>query len=485
MFVDLNNPAVIQQIMQQSGQKKWRKCKRKQYNIFACKLSADYLFANCLEQPESYTAIMQAFKKPIVSRQEAAKNTQVAEFIKQHGFYMTDGQRIVLCGTRGELWDVKPEKFMSSYRHTDGRQITQIPENTWFEVSRAAESTPSALGICIPNTIQGVYRTSWATLTVNNPASSGHGKGDILVAPMLPNGQPDLSKCSPTNNEVFALTYDQNVGGWSNSGLINLAKIKPLTLQEVKSKYSVQSVGGNIVTYEKLAQEVIRRVNGVVDAYEGFDEDNGFVDCWIYDPSVGRTFSFCYDSSDDKAIFVEECITFTMGESRQWCSSRFKLSDRKGFEAAFNAYKKHTKAICDKFRDACKVHNLKTLYKLGNEVEESTGLGYFDKVKMLFAISAVEHAKNFFNIKKARIEDYRVHDDYKDVLAREARVGFDVTFDDHSFGLQLVRDGIYFFGWCSDKYQEDPYEVLISDSKKCTPYDTFKAVLTKLMSGNY
>lgn len=47
-MLNLNDPQVLVQLMSQTNQK-WRNCKRKQYNIFACKMPKDIVFANKLE----------------------------------------------------------------------------------------------------------------------------------------------------------------------------------------------------------------------------------------------------------------------------------------------------------------------------------------------------------------------------------------------------------------------------------------------------
>lgn len=226
-------PDVIEQIRQMTNQK-WRDCQRKEYCIFAIAAPAGYVFANKLEQPLSYKAICKVTKgNPIISVERLNKNPQLVQYLKENGCYQTDGNRIVLCGTRGELWDVKPEKFVSSYTMPDGSPITKKPLN-WCVVKRASETMPNAVAIQLPIKFHGVYQTSWAMLQVNDLHSEGHGTGDILVAPKTPNG-PDYSSISPTNNEVFALTYNQNIGGWNKTGMITpVEKIVPLTLEYVR-----------------------------------------------------------------------------------------------------------------------------------------------------------------------------------------------------------------------------------------------------------
>ena len=63
-MINLNDPNVLMQIMQETKQK-WRNCKRKQYNIFACKMPKDIVFANKLEQPDSFNAMKKVLGKYI------------------------------------------------------------------------------------------------------------------------------------------------------------------------------------------------------------------------------------------------------------------------------------------------------------------------------------------------------------------------------------------------------------------------------------
>ena len=217
----------------------WRDCQRKKYSIFAFRPEAGFIFANKLEQPLSYKVIMKINNgNPIIAERKLAAMPKEYEFVMKNGCYKTDGSRIVLCGTRGELWDVKPEKLVSSYTNKNGSPITSIPRYKWFVVNRASERCAQAVGIQLPIQILGIFKTSWALLRVNDLNSSGHGKGDILVAPKLPNGALDYENISPTNNEVFLLTYNQNVGGWNYSGCLEKPElVERLTLETVERNF--------------------------------------------------------------------------------------------------------------------------------------------------------------------------------------------------------------------------------------------------------
>lgn len=177
-------PQVIEQIRQRTNQK-WRDCQRKKYEIWVVKAPAGYIFGNKLEQPNVYKMLISKSREriPFMEKQSVQKLCEgglpnLAEAMKSEGFYQTDGNMIVLMGTAGELWTVKPEKLAASYRMIGGSQIniSDIKEGKWFKVERAAESAPSAVGICIPSKYFGFYQTSWgAMVTMNNRMSDGHG----------------------------------------------------------------------------------------------------------------------------------------------------------------------------------------------------------------------------------------------------------------------------------------------------------------------
>lgn len=208
---------------------KWRNCQRKQYNIFAILPKAGYVFANRLEQPKEFKYIQQRFSRHIVKKDEL---TQQDIATLGDNCYVTDGQKLILCGTRGELWTVKPDKFVASYVKTDGTRPDKVPTE-WTEFSRQQELAPSAMGIQIPVSYLGIYDAGWGVLRMNDPESPGHYKGDILVV------SNDGQSISTVNNEVFALTFNQNIGGWAQSGsIMEPAKIKSITLDFVKRNYN-------------------------------------------------------------------------------------------------------------------------------------------------------------------------------------------------------------------------------------------------------
>lgn len=231
-IVDINQFLASMLITGQLGDK-WRKCQRKQYNVFAIVPPAGYVFSNKLEQPDEYAHIKKRFGKVIV---HANLITDADLHVLKKNCYITDGKTVVICGTRGELWTTSPANFIESYTKIDGTKITKVPTD-WVEVSRAAESAPSGYGLQIPIHVLGNYTGKYGIRQMNNPNSSGHYKGDILVV------SNDYQKVSTINNEVFALTFNQNVGGWAQSGCIaSPDSIKQLTLSDIKKYLTFDGV---------------------------------------------------------------------------------------------------------------------------------------------------------------------------------------------------------------------------------------------------
>lgn len=275
-------PQILEQIRTETGQE-WRKCQRKAYQISACKVPAGYIFANKLEQPHSYKALMQQFKTPFVKSSDIPPQSELANILRREGYYETDVSKFVLCGTKGELWDVRDDKLVSSYTLPDGQPVYYIQGGfglgKWFAVARAQETQPSAMGIQIPKKYLAAFQTSWGSwLKMNDEYSDGHGTGDILVVPVV-NGQFDYANASPTNNHVFALTYNLGVGGWANSGLIDSPKrIKQVTVSDCASMFKF-TVETGITKVHATELHALTLKYGILDTYERVMRQNEDLMC--------------------------------------------------------------------------------------------------------------------------------------------------------------------------------------------------------------
>lgn len=215
-------PQFLQGVMAETKQT-WRKCQRKNYDVYATIMPAGVMFANRLEQPEVYKQLINCYGTPVITPDKKPSS------IDPKSLYTVQEGQVVLCGTRGELWTVKAEKFLKSYttQYTDNKTLEKKLKQGWVVASRAGEDKPQAVGICIPAKYLVQVQLSWATLYMNDPRSGGHGVGDILVCACDAQGNPMLNSSdnfSPTNNEVFSCTYDLGVGGWTKAGYVKLAQ---------------------------------------------------------------------------------------------------------------------------------------------------------------------------------------------------------------------------------------------------------------------
>ena len=245
--IEQQTVSINQQLSFLMSNGKWRNCQRKQYSVYAIVPPAGYVFANKLEQPEQFRYIRERFKTFIVSMD---KITQADMQALGNNCYKTDGKSVVICGTRGELWMSKAEQFVKSYTKPDGSPADKIPTQ-WTEFSRAAESAPSAKGVQIPLKYLGVYQGKYGERKMNDTMSTGHYSGDILVVSL------DGSTISTVNNEVFAMTFNQQVGGWAQSGCITpVDKIKPLTIDEVKRHYCFGGTGSKEVNADNSKAKI-------------------------------------------------------------------------------------------------------------------------------------------------------------------------------------------------------------------------------------
>lgn len=204
----------------------WNDCQRKSYYVYAILPPAGFFFANKLYQPYSYNYLMQKHGNIIVHK--SLLDSTDLEFLKQYGYYETDGKQIVICGTRGELELIAAGTFIQQYLQADGLSITKVP-TAWTQFSHPTDFSAHATGAVVPIKYLAVYQGEGPEIHMNDPAALGHYKGDLLLL------DKKTQMLSIINNEVFAATYNQTVGGWSQNKLITpQSNIKSITLKDVK-----------------------------------------------------------------------------------------------------------------------------------------------------------------------------------------------------------------------------------------------------------
>lgn len=236
---------LINKIMHETKQTP-RPCQLKDSGVHARILPAGYVLINAITQPESYKLAMQVMKSPCFLGKVAPQS--LADALQRTGFYITNGNEVVICGTQGEFTAISPAQFSQFYRLDSTipqMSVQQYLATNWQRVIRKGEPTPHSVGICIP--AKYVIKLPNRTV-VNHPEAQNHGKGDILVAPIAAmksnNGTAtfsgDFSHAVAVNNAVFSNTYNLTVGGWGASGLIiRSAATLPLTTDKVRRLFAL------------------------------------------------------------------------------------------------------------------------------------------------------------------------------------------------------------------------------------------------------
>lgn len=216
----LINEQGIKQVMQLTGQK-MRDCQRKAYTVSACRMQAGVVFANCLLQPRSFEAICKATcGTPFILQADAVK-AGIVPVLEQYGYYVTDGESVVICGTRGELYLEPLYGLRDNYTLSSGKMLSAsvFAPNEWVHIQHRSEVEAHARGIQLPVNFLGVKQTKTGPLCANDAYASNHYTGDIIVIPY--DGKTHYyDRALPVNNAVFADTFNKSAGSWGRSGLI-------------------------------------------------------------------------------------------------------------------------------------------------------------------------------------------------------------------------------------------------------------------------
>lgn len=205
----------------------WRECRRKDYKAYACAAPRGYVFANKYTHPVSYE-YLHGFGSPLVHMSlMPGKSHDMQQFITA-GYEVTDGSSIVVCSLLGELRSVPMEQFVTEYTDNKGNAAGtgNLPIGKWMPVKRKGTTGIYEVGLRIPE----YYRINVKCkdcFVINDKEVTGHEamRGDILILPRGKDGRPEYNKgCKTVTNSEFALTYDQIIGGWGQSGKIIKAK---------------------------------------------------------------------------------------------------------------------------------------------------------------------------------------------------------------------------------------------------------------------
>ena len=226
-------PDMIENIRQQTGQE-WRECYGKQHTEYVCRIPQGYVFADMYDYPASFNLLVHTYGSPIVPS-GLVYYTDIAKQLTGYGAETTHKEGYIVCGVSGELHFHTAEELKAL-----GYEFENDKIGVWVEAT-VTPPDERKVGIIIPKDYECLVPYAGSQLkTINSKNRTNHGVGDILMADVLPNGQPNLSKVTPVNNTTFALTYNQTRGGWSHTGYISHASDKDIiSLTSIRMKYRI------------------------------------------------------------------------------------------------------------------------------------------------------------------------------------------------------------------------------------------------------
>ena len=147
--------------------------------------------------------------------------TRVYNNLECAWYTVSEKERFVLTGTRGEQWCIKPERLAKTYKFATGQPINEVTINEYFikqgresmNVTTMPDNTLYyAEQVRYPQQFQ--VQTSWALLNGNLPQdpTTGkkipHGKGDYRICMADPmTGAYDAGHCWIVNGAVMVDTY--------------------------------------------------------------------------------------------------------------------------------------------------------------------------------------------------------------------------------------------------------------------------------------
>ena len=203
----------------------YKRCQKKQYEIYVCKPPINTVVINKLEQAD----VVKQLKKEFFTVDEVEKMQQtnpqmfgiLQGFIQQGRAYVVNQNTpFVLAGTLGEMWCIDAQKLATKYTFSTGEQINPASLSkrgkdgimSWQSVKTVPDSS-KAWACHIPISMKVQVQTSWGAVLSTNLPGVSHGKGDFIIAQDA-GGQPNLGDIYVVNGNIFATTYNNQ--GWTD-----------------------------------------------------------------------------------------------------------------------------------------------------------------------------------------------------------------------------------------------------------------------------
>ena len=278
----------------------YKKCVKKQYEIWVCQPPQGTVVINKLEQADSVSACR---GRTVFAPFEIERNPQIKALCEQlvtsgKAYIVNNPQTFVLSGTRGELWCIKGDKLAKKYvwasdnapinAQTLKSRLGDAKYLGWQKV-RTIPDNSAAYACFVPAKIQGQIQTSWAILNINGRGVP-HGKGDFVISQPGADGKPSADRYV-VNGAVFADTYDNR--GWVDC----LAPQSGTVAEKPKELYSIDTM--NRKSLSEFRHEFLQKIG--TSLWQGMSFPGGWTGiCKDYQDSFAIRF---VNSSQLKIVF--------------------------------------------------------------------------------------------------------------------------------------------------------------------------------------
>lgn len=268
----------------------YKKCVKKQYEIWVCQPPQGTVVINKLEQADS---VSMCRGRTVFAPFEIERNPQIKALCEQlvttgKAYIVNSPQTFVLSGTRGELWCIKGDKLAKKYvwasdtapinAQTLKSRLGDAKYLGWQKVRTIPDSS-AAFACFVPAKIQGQIQTSWAILNINGRGVP-HGKGDFVISQPGADGKPSADRYV-VNGAVFADTYDNR--GWADC----LVPQSGSVAEKPKELYSIDTM--NRKSLSEFRHEFLQKIG--ITLWQGMSFPGGWTGiCKDYQDSFAIRF---------------------------------------------------------------------------------------------------------------------------------------------------------------------------------------------------
>ena len=122
----------------------------------------------------------------------------------------SDGETVVLKGTRGEMWPSPLSQVIERYTKPDGSALCKedfADKDVYIDIV-TIPTRDAYYAMHVPNDISVVVETAQGDVLHTNLPNAPHGEGDYLICTIREDGGPNLADVWVLNGLIFPDCYD-------------------------------------------------------------------------------------------------------------------------------------------------------------------------------------------------------------------------------------------------------------------------------------